>query len=326
MSSAAVPRKYAFHISEVMALILGIAIALTLPWESAVRLFWLQAPGTDGFYDYGLQIAQELLGKAALGLVPVVLVQSAVRKQPVHPAAFLLACVGLPWLVEGIRDLFMLRWMALHYGPWAADIGRLPVSVVDEWERTVCTRLLYLGINVAVAIVAGLVLGLGRKRLAPWVRSLLLMLVWTGLYTPNLRDAWWAVVWNPLLLSIQPNGGAVWDFLGEVIYDAPTMFLFALLVVPAVLGLRGRRDRRTWLDFAGLVFWALVFLGETARRVLLVFRSLGAVELRYLQVSTTTLVLAVLLGLAVNWAFGPIWSRWLGMGYDKESESSRVIE
>ncbi|HEU5117388.1 MAG TPA: hypothetical protein VFT74_12160 [Isosphaeraceae bacterium] len=328
MSSAALHRERAFRISHVMLWIVGLSISLSLPWQLAFSFFWNDLQNASSVLDYqlaafeGLTCLQEAIGKLALALVPIALVQAARLRHHVRSGAFLLACVGLPWLAEGLRDTLMLRWLNDWAFPdrWPTRItmSALPPEGVTEWNAKVCTPPVHLAISLTVAAIASLILAVGRRRLAPWIRSLLLMLIWTGLYAPRIPQTWTGLL-DPLLYRVLPPtplGALLWGLA----YDIPAQFLFAMVVVPAMIARRQRLAPPVWLDTIGLFLWALTLLLGILQWLLLT--NLSSIFSRYERlVPFVAVIPASLLAVFVHRRLAPAWNLWLGMGYNKETAS-----
>jgi hypothetical protein len=129
-------RRPAIALADVLALVAGIALVLALPWRHRPEFLrgvggWSSLPS----YPLRLSLVGEALGKLCLALLPVALARCARERRMALPAEFLLACVGLPWLVEGIESLHLLWWLANRFGIVRSDMLSIPMQASMQWQQ-----------------------------------------------------------------------------------------------------------------------------------------------------------------------------------------------
>lgn len=227
-----------FRLADLLALVAGAATALAMPWVNQpeyirMRGGWLSLNARPMSLDFAL----EVLGKVSLALVPVALLQAARRGTRVGPASFLLACLGLPWLTQGLHDRLLLAWLARRHGP--PMVVGIPAGEARRWEEM--TRWpFYIG-GVAVALLALAALVSWRRRLPGWLQSALLMTAWTGLLGAVTGNTWIRVavslvdrlpIVHPVLISP----------LDVFLIKWPSFLLYGLPAAATLLGRRTPRD------------------------------------------------------------------------------------
>ena len=299
---------------DLAALILGVALVLSLPWlnrpEFLAMSRWTWASWKS--YPFRLSIAAEALGKAALALVPVVLVRSARRKGMARPAEYLLACAGLPWLARGIYDLAMLAWMQRHGVD--GDMLGVPVEAAMRWH-TESFRPFVVG-WLLVAVAATLAAVAARKRLpAPWT-LILVMAAWLGLHESLIEERFHEVV-SFGFLWVQPMSEPIAEGLFQFLVSLPILLLFA---IPTVASLAGRATPgRSWsrLEKAGAGLAGASFAATIGSRGLGCFENAPWPDcLEAILGSAAAVVAAAMAALALHRLLGPGWDRFFAASYD----------
>ena len=307
---------------DIAGFIGGVAVVLSLPWSN--RPERLSTFGS-GWYSYPLRmyIAAEALGKVALVLVPVILVRSARRDGLARPAECLLACMGLPWLAQGIHDLLLLAW--LRSDGSAADMLSIPYAKSEEWDLS--TRKHFHQAWFSLLIVASMTIAAGRRRMPGWCIAALIMAAWLGAHECLVFRRW-----RPIVVMVVGPFRPSNAYLAEAILLASLFLPFLLLFsIPASSALMGD-DRnvstgRSPLEWAGMVIFALSSLAYGVARLLIT----GTGSLWPMFV-TETLILAALivlsgsLGCLLLRRITPAWKRWLGQDYDGISPGSPTLE
>jgi hypothetical protein len=158
-------RRNAIAHGDILALVAGLALVLALSYEN--RPEFLRSAASLSSYPLRLYIVAEAVGKACLALLPVSRVRCARDRRMARPAEFLLACAGLPWLVQGVESLHLLRWLSHRFGMDHPDMLSIPVRAYDQWEtETEWPRTVAL---LGIAAQASLALWLSRLRWPGWL-------------------------------------------------------------------------------------------------------------------------------------------------------------
>ena len=240
------PEPRSVTLGDLMALTLGVAIAASLVWFTTPSVAGMVGRKTaPGWYAASSQ-AYELLQKACVALVPVILIRRARFGGPLRPVEY------LPILTATMLVAYSLsRWPV--FGLYHGWVGSSRLSVNPEayyvWELS----------KVAVGALAFLV-WLGRRRRPDWISGALLAVAWQMLAT------WicyfyqgWA---NARLLVLRPTPyvGLVSTFL----VWTPQIIVYYLPVMIALIDLaRPTRPGRSWIvGAAAVVSLSLLALGE----------------------------------------------------------------
>jgi hypothetical protein len=263
-ADAEVREPIGMTLGDLVAVVAGVAIVLTIPWK------FFPHP-TDFFGPWPrwlprLWLIQQVLEIAGLAMLPVVLARRARLGGLARPAEILLVCCGLPALVWGIETTMLRSWVRVRTGLTVPGPGMsgMPVALYSQWSEgphwTWEWGLLLTAAAASAALLAG------RRRIPGWVGAALLFLAWAGLYEagPVLleRSLVRLIVW----VTSRPVGELAGTLLSSLTLRLPRFLLYAL---PALAALREVRQdglsRQTWLCRTGLVLPVLLFLvAETA--------------------------------------------------------------
>ncbi len=302
-------------LADITALVAGVAIVLWLPWLN--RPEWIQGSvwsvATWLSDPQPLLIAGEAIGNVALALVPLVIVRSARLGRWPRPGEFLLACLGLPWLAQGIHDRLMLSWLRQN----GIGGGMLNVPASDSHLWTDLSRSLFHEGWLAFGLLAVLLLIVGRERSPKWLLSAILMVAWLGIHEAVLEWRWHEVV-SALFRPFLPTDPGVLQVPFRVCLWFPTFFLFAVPATSAIIGRPGETgSRRSWLERIGLILGAPLLATSCAARLIMLHG--GQPRRGFLTEASpyvATLLVAIVLAVVLVLRLGPAWSRWLGWGYD----------
>jgi hypothetical protein len=304
----------AVTLSDLLALVVGVAVVATVPWYYWLHPFDFKGPWPR-WLPY-LWATRQLLAMACLALVPVIIARRAIFGGLVRPAEFLACCGGLPQLVFGIESLLMMSWLRLRHGIVIFTVrDEMPVSVGKEWREgpywTWKHQLLILAVLATVAFL------LGRRRFPGWLLTILLMIVWAGFQgTVPEQMSWGAGLW-----IIRIHGRPIGPLTGTLISHSTHVLLgFLFYAVPALIALRDLRrpaPRWSWLEWAALGLAALLLpISEIAEAIRLhsVYRG-GEYWLQEALPRALTMLVAVALDFLIARRLGPAWSRWADLGY-----------
>jgi hypothetical protein len=307
-------------LADIAALVAGVAIVLWLPWLH--RPEWIRgSPWSMATWvsdPQPLLIAGEALGNVALALVPLVIVRSARLGRWPRSGEFLLACLGLPWLAQGIHDRLMLAWLRQN----GIDGGMLNVPVPASQRWMALTRSLFPEGWLAVAVVAAIALIVGRKRFPGWLLGALLMVAWLGLREVVLEWRWHEVV-SALFRPFSAADPRVLEVPYRVCLWFPTFFLFAVPAASAIVGRPGEAGpRRSLLERIGLILGAPLLVTSCAARLITLYsgqpwRGFVTEASTYVATLFVASVLAALIVLRLD----PAWRRRRNVDYDGQNSS-----
>jgi hypothetical protein len=312
-ASSAPDSKVRLAVAELIGLIVGVAIVCSLPWLNRPPLETLRS-GFRTLLCYPmvdlLAFLEELLGKAALALVPAILVRSARLRRIVPPLVFLVACLGLPWLASGLHYGMMSAWLRRQGD--VDGLHAIPVASFRNWESL--TRwVFYMGWLLVAATVL-VVLATERSRLPIGVRSGLLMLAWLGAREAVTGEVWRREVLGPTF-QLRVLQGVDQITVGALFVYAQHFPVFLLYALPfaAAFATRPRRGVPELLRPVSAVtaFVMTVFVISEVKRVLILF--LGSRRADFwisLTIPLVTIPCALAVATALVRRFGPAWRRW----------------
>lgn len=141
-----------FSLGDLLAMIAGIALVLSLPWEFPTDV--PMGRGIAVFRDGTIwSFLAETLGKACLVLVPVVIVRGFQLGTPMQRGEFLSAVGGLPWLFSGGKSHAFVSWVAMRMRA-LPEGARIPAEFANDW-----VGLTFWPFLLGPMVVAGLAWG-----------------------------------------------------------------------------------------------------------------------------------------------------------------------
>jgi hypothetical protein len=265
------PEPAGITVADLVALVVGAAVAVALPWPFWAQFFRPAAVWTWP-RDYqallaGLQFTTLALSRACMALVPVVLARRARYGGVARPAEFLAAAGGLPPLPRSADHLLFTLWVG--FDPWASSTSKLNLTDeellhrIEQWNYWQDEMFWPWTLGMlAVASLAVLVLALGRRRWPGWLQTALLLLAWLG-----FSRGVWAIGANVFSLEKALNANAAGRVLYAVGFSAACLVPFKLFFdVPAGAAwhrLRSARaPRPTWLEWLALGLVATLFVAS----------------------------------------------------------------
>jgi hypothetical protein len=247
-------------VADLVALVVGAAVAVALPWEFWPRISRPAAIWTElrAYWPLPLlRFTALVLSRACVALVPVVLARRARYGGVARPAEFLATACGLSLLQPAADHLLFILWAG--FDPWTTWTSPLFVSGEElmrrdkQWENWQAEMYWPWTLGMlAVACVAALALALGRRRWPGWLQTGLLLLAWLG-----LSHGVWAIGSAFFSLAAAQNAFAAGHVLCAVGCSAVWLVPFNLFFdVPAGAAwhrLRSARAPRTsWLEWLAL--------------------------------------------------------------------------
>lgn len=253
-------------VADLLALVAGVAIAATLPWDYWIHPYDFRGPW-PGWLPY-VWAARQVAGICCLVLIPVILVRRFQFGGLVRPAEFVGATVGLPHVLAGLKGLAFLAWLRDRGLKVASLRDPIPVQFLSDWHEGPGITVNYAIIAAAAVALVGFLL---LRRLPGWLRTFLLMVAWAGLATEGVVRAWGGIGVGFVLLT----GDRIDRPLEYGLTIVKPILQGIWFAVPAWVAIRGLRDhdrhRPTWLEYACLsiafVYFVLAETGETARQV-----------------------------------------------------------
>jgi hypothetical protein len=241
------PEPLGVTVADLVALVLGVALAMALPWPPGRPWNGPRA---------ALQFTAQAAARSALALLPVVLARRVRYGGLARPAEFLAAACGLAQLPVAIGHLiFTLR---TGFDPWSNWDG--PALDGDEvlrreelwnaWQEQIHQQ--WPVAMLPVTCLAALALALGGRRWPGWLGTVLLLLTWLGLSRAAL-----AILPGYFSPEMPGNGTATGRLLDALVYSVAFLVPFKLFFdVPAGAAwhrLRSvRAPRPSWLEWVAL--------------------------------------------------------------------------
>ena len=301
---------------ELMVLIAGIALVLALPWGP--ELWLLQhSPWYDHEFPWNWEseLVVEAIGKTCLAFVPVLLLRRRRLGGLLEPSSFLMACCGLPWAV---------RPMEL----WLDKIGQAYQEPPNQKYE--------MPFRIAAMLIAGLAVASFAlfRRLPNWLRSMLLMLAWLGLYVgANLVCRYLAGL---LIIEVKPpedfpEHGPM-DFADERVWSLfGAAYCGTLYAIPLLMTMRRSRPEinspRGWLGWIPiLVASAYLLINDTSSFANDYFESTTPYFRAIWVGQAGGTIVAVLLSYLLVRRFRAAWSRPPPVGYDGSRTPTPPLE
>ncbi len=299
----------AITLSDLIALVAGVAIVLRIPW-----VFWPdprdRIASSASWVPY-VWLGEQILELSCLALLPVILLRRARFGGLIRPAEFLTVCCGLPALTWGAELLLMSTFVRSPDGvdPRGPGLIGLQRRAYWQWQNGYHWTWEY-GLLIA-AFTAITALLLGRRRLPGSLRSALLMTVWLGIY----ETAPW-LLRRSVLFVVTPyfTGGSLSGMNGLIIglltRSLPRFILFSIPFLVTLEALQNHKRSRNWVESTGLIFAVLIFL--VAETIFLVRTSSEVSPLRLWLKETflihmLAMLASILLGLLIARRIGPAW-------------------
>lgn len=298
-------------VADLVALIIGVAVAVDLPWRFWPPLFQSAAVWTwPREYRGLLQFAADALNRACLTLLPVVMARLVRYGRVARPAEFLATACSLMLLPRAAdHRLFTLR---AGFDPWAGESSLQSLTDEEtmrrdeEWNRWQDEAYWPWTMGMlAVACVAALALRLGRRRLPGWLQTVLLLLAWLG-----FGRGIWAFGSEVFSLGRARNATEAGRVLYAIGYSVACLLPFKLFFdVPAGATWHRLRSshapRPSWLEWLSMGLVATLFLVTFPQQFLTNYPA-GFWAWKWGFLPTT--VVAVALGLMLARRLLPTWS------------------
>ncbi len=305
-------RPESLAVVDLMALVLGVALAASIPWDSGWGYTLFSYDARINLFSGVLYVVALGLERSCLALVPVLLVRRARLGCFIGPSAFLVASCGLPSAAWWI-DRFLCTPGPPNTNIWPNLKYEIPV------------RLFALALAALLGIT-----GVAGRRLVGWASSTLLMLGWLSLYvgfdiSGNSLQDW-------LFPDRYSGNPETWDKVPVLVYNCyHSVLLGSLYLLPLGVTIRQlvlrKTTRANWMTWSCAILGVSTLLCGLTWQLMNDFDTTVFVYLRAMWIGKGIgSVIAILSSaLLVSW-LGPTWDRMFGGDDDRACPSSAPSE
>jgi hypothetical protein len=247
-------------LSDLALLVAGIALVLVLPH---IQSYWPHRTDFLGpwpaWFPWFFCIRQ-LLGAASMALAPVVLGRCVRYRRFAFPAEFLVLCAAAPSFAEA-GETGLIRWSYFRrsgltlQGP---GLDGMSTAFTNNWIDSTHWTVNWVLFIVGVIALASFFVG--RRRMSPWVLTLLLVVAWYTAYDVcSELAAHYLPPLVPKLMGRRLRQTEVAS-LYALLRDLPRFLCVGIPAVMALNDVRARNKQTTWVAWTALALCAALWI------------------------------------------------------------------